>query len=100
MPIPSDRVLGAFQCIFPGTSQKLNIAAAATASSSFSSSSRVVRVFPTKDCFVEFGASPVATTTSLFCPGGIIQFFGVTPSDKVSIIQSDSTGSFYITEGA
>ena len=100
MPIPSDRVLGAFQCIFAGASQTLNIASASTATTSFASTTRVVRVFPTEDCFAAFGTAPDATTTGMFLPGGVIQFFGVVPAEKMAIKQSATTGSCYITEGA
>ena len=59
-----------------------------------------MRLFCTQDAYVAFGANPTAnTTSSMFLPGGIIEYYGVTPSTKIAVIQSTAAGTLYITEG-
>lgn len=89
-----------FDSIFPGVSQKVSFTATSAASSAFSSDVTVVRVYSDQDCYIEFGTVPTATTSSLFLPGGITEYFGVAASYKVAAIRVTTSGTLYVTEGA
>lgn len=90
----------AWQAIIPGVSQVVDIGASSVASTAFSSKTSLVRVTANQDCFISFGATPVAnTTTSIFLPLGAVDYFGVIPGTKLAVIQSSMSGTIFITEG-
>lgn len=89
-----------FQAIIPGISQSIAVGAASLSSTSFDSNTSLIRIFSTVDCFLEFGDSPTATTSSHFCPGGVIQYYGVYKFAKLAVIRSSTSGTLYIMEGA
>lgn len=105
---PIDPFERGFQTIFPGTSQKLAIGAGAVESAEFAlnrgRNNIIVRLFPTQDCWVVFGVSPVAAPNdgaSFFCPGGIVQWMAANPgATKLSVIQDTTSGFLHIVEGA
>lgn len=99
MPIPNDRVFGAFQCLFPGTSQQVTVTGTSAQSAAFESTTRVIRVFATVDMYIKMGSNPTAAVTDCFVPGGVIQYFGVIPGEKLAAIRSSSSGTLHITEG-
>lgn len=101
----SDNVLNAqipFQAIVPGVSQTITTSGSSTQSALLQNATSIVRLFSTTDCFVAFGTNPTATTSSLFLPGGIIDYVGIPEQQKYKIaaIQSTAAGKLYITEGA
>lgn len=100
MPIPNDRVLGGYQCLFAGTAHKITTSGTSAVSSAWASTTRVVFVFATTDCYVAFGSNPTATVNDHFLPGGIRVPWGVVPGEKVAVIQSSAAGVLYISEGA
>lgn len=86
--------------IIPGVSQLVAVTAGSLASSATSSDTSVVRCFSSVDCFLKFGLTPVATTSHMFLPGGIIEYFGITGGHSIAVISSSGTGTLRITEGA
>lgn len=88
-----------FQAIVPGSKQSVAIGASSASSTELNSKTSIIRIFPTVDCFIEFGDSPTATTSSHFCPGGVIQYFGVYQFSKLAVIRSSTSGTLYIMEG-
>ena len=91
--------LPSFDAIYPGTSQKITTSGSSQQSSAFSSNTTIVRLFSTQDCYVAFGTNPTATSSSMFLPAGIVEYFGVTESSKLAVLQVTSSGILYITEG-
>jgi hypothetical protein len=90
-----------FQAIYPGTSQSVAIGAASVQSTAFNQGTSIIRLHPTVDCFVSVGANPTAVAnTTVFLLGGATEYLGVNPGDKVAVIQSASSGTLYVTEGA
>ena len=89
-----------FQCITPGTLQTVAFTGTSAQSSAFQGSTNIIRVCASQDCFILFGASPTATTSSIFMPAGVVEYFSVTPGQKVAAIQSSVAGTLYIAEAA
>ena len=91
-----------FQAICIGTSQAITTSASSIQSAAIAQQSSIVRLFCTKDCFIAIGPNPTVDatgTTGAFLPGGIIEYFGTNPGDKIAVIQATASGTLYITEG-
>lgn len=91
-----------FQAICIGNNQVLTTSGSSQQSNSVSDQTSIVRLFCTKDCFIAIGPNPVVDTsgtTGAFLPGGIIEYFGINPKDKIAVIQVSASGTLYITEG-
>lgn len=58
----------------------------------------VVRVVCTSDAFVNISKAGTATTSDVFMPANAIEYFDITPGEKVSAIQSSSGGNLHVTE--
>jgi len=90
------------QALIPTLPQKFNFnGTSAQCSNFFHPNTTCIRVFPTEDCYIKFGSDPTATSNDVFCPGGIIQYFGVSPDNdnKIAAIQSSTAGTLHIFEG-
>lgn len=65
-------------------------------SSAFGTTTKTVRVVSDTDCWIAFGASPTATTSSLYLPAKFPQVFGVVGGQKLAAI--GTSGNLYISE--
>lgn len=59
--------------------------------------SNVVRVVATDDCYISFGPAPTATLTSMYMPGGLVEYFSIDENDRIAVI-SEGSGVLHITE--
>ena len=94
-----------FQSIHQGVCQAVDFDGTSEQATAFQNQTTLIRVFATEDCFIQIGlASGVGPTaaanTSMFIPGGIIDFVGVPPGGgyQLAVIQSSQSGILYITE--
>jgi len=70
----------------------------ATQTSAFAAEIQTIMVTATSGCFVAFGASPTAATTSTYIAADTPYLFRVNGSDKCAAITGTGTASVYITE--
>lgn len=92
-----------YQAIRPGGTQEVAFTGTSAQSSAFGAKTGLIRVFATKDCWLNFGANPTATAsagTSVFLPATTIEWFYVTPGEKVAVIQDSDGGDLHIVEAA
>ena len=92
-----------FQVISPGASYALTVGASSVQSGLPSPGVTIVRLFSTVDAWVSFGANPTAAVegaTSVFMPGGVVEYFEIKSDEKISVIRNSASGKLYITEGA
>jgi hypothetical protein len=96
-----------FQAINPGTSWKLDFTNTSAQIGPFDDDTSLISIFPTQDCWVLAGSNPTAVPissgssgTSKFCPGGIQDFIGVKPGQKLAIIRDTVNGSVHVCECA
>lgn len=76
----------------------ITLAVGAASAAASPGSGEVVRLLATVDCFVAFGDTPTAdTTTSMLLPAGVPEYFFLPLGQKVAAIQSAEAGSLYIT---
>lgn len=86
---------------FSGTSQNATVGAASTAvTNGFAAGIHDVRVVCTTNCWITFGASPTATTGagSMYLPAGLVEYFHVSPGQKVAVIQDSAGGTLNVAE--
>lgn len=75
-----------------------------TGAVTFNQTTGNVRLVSTTDCWVAFGATPVATagaagdTNSVFLPAGASEYFAVNAGEKVAVIQASAAGVLNIAE--
>lgn len=70
----------------------------AAASAAFNIITTAVRVQSSSDCFITFGAAPVATNAKIPLAANTAEYFAVSPGAKVSAIQSAAAGNLYVCE--
>lgn len=58
----------------------------------------VVRVVCTTDAYVDVSKSGTATSSSVYLPANAIEYFDITPGEKVSAIQVSTGGTLHVTE--
>jgi hypothetical protein len=62
---------------------------------------RHIRVVATSDCWISFGANPVAVaaaSNAILLPAGIPEYFWVVPGERIACIQATAAGSLNIAE--
>lgn len=69
-----------------------------TQSSALNARTTVVRLVATTNCHVKFGSNPTATTSDIYLPAGVVEYFKVSASDKVAAIKNADAGNLYVTE--
>lgn len=94
---------GATQCLYVGTCQKVSYTGTAAQSSALASTTDIVQVYSTTDCWIKFGANPTAVAndgSSMFLAAGMYMVYGCTPGHKISAIRDAASGDLHIMEGA
>jgi hypothetical protein len=88
------------QVFVPGTVQKVAVAVASAATTNaMASTTEVVRVAVSTDCYVAFGAT--ATTSDHFLPAGTVEYFKMpTAGTKLAFIRNTADGVATVTECA
>lgn len=81
-----------------GTTQVVSYDSSTATTNAVGAQTYAVRVAVTTDCHVAFGAAPTATTSNPFMPAGSVEYFRVTPGQKLAFIKNASAGSAYVTE--
>lgn len=104
--VRTDKHAAFFQTIKPGKCQKIDFTNTSKQSTAFASTTTLIRVFPTQDCFVKIGANPTAVAAAegstvedtIFLPGGLVDFIGVEPGEKIAVVRNATSGTLHITE--
>lgn len=87
-----------FQTIIPGASHTLTTSGTSQLISGFAVTTTLLRLQCTEDCFIQRGLNPVASSSTMFLKGGTVEFIGILDNDKLAVIQSTTSGTFYCTE--
>ena len=59
-----------------------------------------VRVVCTTASHIKFGAAPTATTSDIYMPAGVPEYFVVTPGQKISAVQVSAGGNMHVLQYA
>lgn len=89
-----------FQAFYPGTAQKITTSGSSQ-QLTLQAQTSLVRLFCTKDCHIKRGTNPTAAAdgTSMFLPGGIVEYVAVLPGEKIAVIQDSTGGTLFVSEG-
>ena len=68
----------------PLAQQAITISAVSAQSAAFNTLTRFIRVHTDTACWLEWGASPTATTSKMPFPADATEYFGVIPGQKVA----------------
>lgn len=79
----------------PTTTQKVNSSGTSAQSAAFSANIDYVRVCADAACHIEFGVNPTATTSKIYLPADDVEYFKVSPGEKVAVI---GTVNLYVSE--
>lgn len=79
--------------------QSVAIGAASTQSVAFGANSKYIRLVATQNCYVAFGANPTALVTSILLIANVVEFFGVTPGQKLAVLEVGTAGTLSVVEG-
>jgi len=70
----------------PGTTQVVTYTTASVQSNAFAATTRFVRLASDAPCCLAYGSNPTATTSGMRLPSEAVEYFGVTPGDKLAVI--------------
>lgn len=76
----------------------VTISGTSAASPAFTSQTTIIRLVSTTDCHIRFDGTPTATTSQMYLPASVVEYFRVTPGQKVAVIQRAAGGNLYVTE--
>lgn len=83
----------------PGTHQKVAYTGTAgVVSNATGAYITVIRVVLTSAGHVAIGSDPTATTSDIYMPANVPEYFIVPPSSKVSAVQVSAGGDLHVTE--
>lgn len=71
---------------------------AGTIATAISSGISKIRVVTTTAAYIKIDGSPTATTSDVYRPADVVEYFTVTPGMKVSAIQVSANGTLHVTE--
>lgn len=85
---------------FSGVSQNVTVAGASAAVTNAFGSVGDVRLVSTTNCWVNFGKTPTAAVAAnnIYLPAGVVEYFHVSPGEKVAVIQDSAGGTLNVAE--
>jgi len=88
-PVPTDGDAVSQVARLPAlTTQTVAIGASSAQSAALNNDTRIVRLYADAACHVLVGSNPTATTSSMPIAAGAAEYFGVTPGQKIAVIQA------------
>ena len=78
--------------------EKVSSSATSAQSAAFGGSIFFVRIVSDVDCFIEFGGNPTATVSKIFVPAKDVEYFKVSPGEKVAVILASGTGNLHVSQ--
>lgn len=100
--LPTDKLNNPIQAMGVGVTQSISFSGTSAATSNaLSKNTIIVRLVATQPCFVAVGTgTPTATTSSMYLPAGVPEYFGVNGFEtlKIAALQVAASGVLYVTE--
>lgn len=99
MPLAKDSNGNVTQLGSIGPAQAVAVGVASTQSTALSGSTTfMVRLLATVDCYVAFGANPTATTSSTRLIANQPEYFAAKAGQKIAVLRVTGDGSLSVTE--
>jgi hypothetical protein len=77
------------------STEKVTSSGTSAQSAAFADNIYYVRVVADAACHIEFGSNPTATTSKVYVPADDIEYFKVSPGEKVAVI---GTVNLYVSQ--
>ena len=77
------------------STEKVSSSGTSAQSAAFADNIYYVRVVADAACHIEFGSNPTATTSKVYVPADDIEYFKVSPGEKVAVI---GTVNLYVSQ--
>ena len=77
------------------STEKVASSGTSAQSAAFADNIYYVRVVADAACHIEFGSNPTATTSKVYVPADDIEYFKVSPGEKVAVI---GTVNLYVSQ--
>ena len=77
------------------STEKVTSSGTSAQSAAFADNIYYVRVVADAACHIEFGTNPTATTSKVYVPADDIEYFKVSPGEKVAVI---GTVDLYVSQ--
>lgn len=91
--------LGNIQAFYPATHQSVAYTGTAgTISNGVSTGISVIRVVATTAAYIKIAKTPTATSSDVYLPANLPEYFVVNEGEKVSAIQVSTGGTLHVTE--
>jgi hypothetical protein len=84
-----------------GQSDYVSVTAASAQSGTISAHCHEIRVVSTTNCHINIGVNPTAAASDdngFYLPLGVIEYFHVSPGEKVAVIRDSADGTLCIAE--
>lgn len=84
-----------------GQSDYITVNGTSAQSGAFGAYTHDVRVVSTTNCHIAFGSDPTAAATDdngIYLPAGVVEYFHVTPGQKLAVIQDTGAGVLCVAE--
>jgi hypothetical protein len=87
------------QAVKPGATDVVTVAGSSDTTAAVGGRTNLIRLISSTACFITIGATPVATSSDMYLPADMAEYFRVEPGvDKVAVIQQTAGGFLYMTE--
>ena len=80
------------------STEKVTSSGTSAQSAAFADNIYYVRVVADAACHIEFGSNPTATTSKVYVPADDIEYFKVSPGEKVAVIGTVDLYVYQLTE--
>jgi hypothetical protein len=77
------------------STEKVTASGTSVQSAAFAENIEYVRIAADAACHIEFGVNPTATTSKVYVPADDIEYFKVSPGEKVAVI---GTVNLYVSQ--
>lgn len=84
-----------------GVSDYITVNGTSAQSAAFGANTFEIRVVSTTNCHIKIGDDPTAAATDnngLYLPAGVVEYYHVTPGQKVAVIQDSAGGTLNVGE--
>jgi hypothetical protein len=80
-----------------GSGMKVTTSGTSAQSAVMPANTQIVRVVCSAASYISFSADPTAdTTTSIYMPAGLVEYFAIEPGEKLAVIQDSAAGTVYV----
>lgn len=87
---------------FSGVSQNVTVAASSAATANaFGANTSEIRVVSTTNCWAKIGdgtPTAAAAANNFYLPAGVVEYFHVTPGQRIAVIQDSAGGTLNVSE--